>query len=122
MVSSGAALLLSPDSGIVNDAIMARCGEANVRAEESLRDMGSKGKRHSSRQKYDFSAARREVPEPPGGLPSAGSGYEPDPFSPAGSWIQSSRFINAVGRRLGRRVMFLILVLMAALYLLTVFH
>jgi hypothetical protein len=84
--------------------------------------MGSKGKRHSSLQKYDFSAARRRVAEPPGGLPAEGSGFEPDPFSPVGSWIQSSRFIDAIGRRLGRSVMLLIVVIIAALYLLTIFH
>lgn len=109
-------------SGFTANAMMAGCGETDLGAGESLRSMGSKGKRHSSRQKYDFSAARSEAFEPPGGLPSAGSGFEPDPFSPVGSWIQSSRFIDALGRRLGRRVMILILVVMAALYLLTAFH
>ena len=38
------------------------------------------------------------------GLPAIGSGFDPDPFSPAGFWIQRSRFIGGVGRRLGRRV------------------
>jgi hypothetical protein len=65
---------------------------------------------------YDFNAARRGTAEPPGGLPPAGSGFEADPFSPAGSWIQSSRFLDALARRLGRRSMIVVVVLIALFY------
>ncbi len=109
-------------SGTSTNVIMAQRHETFHGIREGSQNMGSKGKRRASRENHDFAAARRNVPEPPGGLPSAGSGYEPDPFSPVGSWIQSSRFIEGVGRRLGRRVMLSILIIMAALYLLVIFH
>jgi len=84
--------------------------------------MSSKDKKRPLRQKYDFDAARRKDPEPPGGLPPESSGFEADPFSPAGAWIQSSRIIEGIGRRLGRRAMILVLVVLAALYLFAAFH
>src|SRR5664280_680742 len=48
---------------------------------EGLTTMGSKGMSERTRQTHEFPRSARNAPEPPGGWPSAGSGYEPDPLS-----------------------------------------
>ncbi len=63
--------------------------------------MGSKGKKHIHVNTPN--PAWRTNAEPPGGLPPAGSGYEADPLSPAGQWMQEARFIEGAGHVLGRR-------------------
>jgi hypothetical protein len=84
--------------------------------------MGSQGRKNRSPRTPKPTQRQRNVPEPPGGLPGAGEGYEPDPLSPVGTWIQSSRFIDGLGRRLGRRVMTVILVSIAVLFVFTLIH
>lgn len=77
-------------------------------------------KKQVSRYTYDFNAARQRPAEPPGGLPHSGSGFEPDPFSPVGSWLQSARFVDGVRRRVGRGAMVVILIIFALFYVLSV--
>ncbi len=83
--------------------------------------MGSKGKSHKIRQTHQFPRSTRSAPEPPGGWPSAGSGYEPDPFSPAGSWAQAARFVDALDRRVSRKVTVPLTILLIVLLLLGLF-
>ncbi len=73
--------------------------------------MGSKGKKQ--RHVASTNSTWRPSPEPPGGLPPAGSGYEADPFSPAGQWMQEARFIEGAGHALGRRGKIIVIVVVA---------
>ena len=83
--------------------------------------MGSKGKSKKVRETHQFPRSTRATPEPPGGWPSAGSGYEPDPFSPAGSWVQATRFVEAVNRRVSRKITVPLTIVLVVLLLLGFF-
>ena len=83
--------------------------------------MGSKGNSKKVRQTYEFPRSNRGAPEPPGGWPSSGSGYEPDPLSPAGSWAQAARFVDALDRRVSRKVTVPLTILLIVLLLLRFF-
>jgi hypothetical protein len=83
--------------------------------------MGSKEMSKRTRQTHQFPQSERNAPEPPGGWPSAGSGYEPDPFSPAGSWAQAARFVDAVDRRVSRKVTVPLTIILIVLLLLGLF-
>ena len=88
---------------------------------EGLTTMRSKGMSKRTRQTYEFPRSARNAPEPPGGWPSAGSGYEPDPLSPAGSWVQAARFVDAMDRRVSRKVTVPLTILLIVLLLLGFF-
>ena len=85
--------------------------------------MGSKGKAKSNkvRETYQFPRSTPGAPEPPGGWPASGSGYEPDPFSPAGSWAQAARFVDAVNRRVSRKIAIPLVIVIIVLVLLGAF-
>ena len=83
--------------------------------------MGSEGMSKRTRQTHQFPRSVRNAPEPPGGWPSAGSGYEPDPFSPADSRAQAARFVDAVDRRVSRNVTVPLTILLIVLLLLGFF-
>jgi hypothetical protein len=63
------------------------------------RRVSSKARGNRQRVRHEFRPAGTPPMTPPGGWPAAGSGYEPDPFSPAGSWVQVSRLIGAARGR-----------------------
>lgn len=80
--------------------------------------MGSNGRRRR-KERYVFPRSGPNPPTPPGGWPAEGSGYEPDPLSPAGTWLQASKIISALGRRRGRWFVIPIVILGLAVALLS---